>query len=105
MIEIETKDKNGETVKDVKFIELFDENADKLNRPEYLWSGNNKTVVEPGETAKVELGTAAESVFLVYQKDKGRSMNWIPGNTEYSYLQLNNEKKSFTFPVSDVERG
>ena len=67
MIEIETKDKNGETVKDVKYIELFDEKSNQLNRPQYLWTGAHKTTVEPGETAKVELGTAADNLFVVQQ--------------------------------------
>ncbi len=70
MIEMSTKDKNGEEVKDIKYIELFDEKSNQLNRPDYLWTGVTKTTVEPGETAKVELGTAADNLFVVHQLDK-----------------------------------
>ncbi len=105
VIEMESKDKNGELVKDVKYIELFDEKATRLNRPEYLWSGVNKTTVEPGESGKVELGTAANDLFVVYQLDKSKSLGWMPGNNPFSFLQMNNEKKVFTYPATEADRG
>ena len=104
IIEMETKDKNGETVKDIKYIELFDEKNSQLNRPDYLWTGVKKTTVEPGETAKVEIGTAADNLFIVQQTDKagsGRS----PSTEEYSFLKFNNEKRVFSFPVTEADRG
>ncbi|OSZ80636.1 alpha-2-macroglobulin [Chitinophagaceae bacterium IBVUCB2] len=99
IIEVETKDKNGETVKDVKFIELFDEKSNQLNIPAYLWTGNNKTTVEPGETAKIGIGTAADDLFVVRQLDKKFA------NQSYDFIQLNNQKLTFTFPVSEADRG
>ena len=104
IIEMETKDKDGETVKDVKYIELFDEKSNQLNRPDYLWTGINKTTVEPGETAKVELGTAADNLFVIQQIDKGKP-GWLPSAEGYSFIKLNNEKRTFSFPVTEAERG
>jgi hypothetical protein len=111
MIEMETKDKNGELVKDVKYIELFDEKSNQLNRPGYLWTGVQKTTVEPGETAKVEFGTAADNLFVVQQLDKGTSniqhptSNIQPPTSNYSFIKLNNEKKTFSFPAAESDRG
>jgi hypothetical protein len=105
MIEMETKDKNGEVVKDIKYIELFDEKTKQLNHPEYLWTGNNKTLVEPGETARVELGTAADALYVVHQVDKRLSPGWLPEKESYVFLELNNEKKTFSFPVTENDRG
>ena len=34
MVEISTKDKNGEEVKDIQYIELFDEKSKQLNSPD-----------------------------------------------------------------------
>ncbi|MEO7983693.1 MAG: alpha-2-macroglobulin family protein [Bacteroidota bacterium] len=99
VIEIETKDKNGELVKDIKYVELFDEKNSQLNRPEYLWTGVTKTTVEPGEIAKVQLGTAADNLFVVQQLDKNPQM------TSYNFIQLNNQKQTFAFPVSEADRG
>jgi hypothetical protein len=101
MIEIETTDKNGQPVKDVKYIELFDEKNRQLNRPDYLWTGTRKTTVQPGETATVELGTAADDLFVVQQlsRDAGKS------TAQYSFINLNNEKKVFSFDASEADRG
>ncbi|MBK7562449.1 MAG: alpha-2-macroglobulin [Chitinophagaceae bacterium] len=104
IIEMETKDKNGEPVKDLKYIELFDEKNKQLNRPDYLWTGISKTTVEPGETAKVELGTAADNLFVVHQVDKGTINNKLQ-NINYTFIQINNEKKIFSFPAAEADRG
>jgi len=103
VIEMETKDKNGEIVKDVKYIELFDEKSNQLNRPDYLWLGNTKTSVEPGETANVELGTAADNLFVVYQLDKNDNKN-IPSAVDYSFIKLDNEKRKFNYLVTERDR-
>ncbi len=42
VMEISTKDKNGEEVKDVKYIELYDEKSNQLNHPQYLWTARNR---------------------------------------------------------------
>lgn len=102
VIEISAKDKNGEEVKDVKYIELFDEKNSKLNRPDYLWTGTNKTTVEPGETAKIEIGTAADNLFVVHQVNKGTSK---PQASNYSFLNLSDQKQTFSFPATDADRG
>jgi hypothetical protein len=104
VIELSTKDKNGEEVKDIKWIELFDEKNKQLNRPEYLWTGNSKTTAEPGETAKVEIGTAADNLFVVHQVNKA-TVNNQQSTANYTFLQLNNEKKTFSFLATEAERG
>ncbi|MEK7226771.1 MAG: alpha-2-macroglobulin, partial [Bacteroidota bacterium] len=87
VIEMSTKDKNGAEVKDIRYIELFDEKSNQLNSPDYLWTGVQKTTVEPGETAKIEMGTSADNLFVVHQLSKKSG--------EYSFLKVDNEKKSF----------
>jgi uncharacterized protein YfaS (alpha-2-macroglobulin family) len=104
VVEVSTKDKNGEEVKDVKYIELFDEKSNQLNRPDYLWTGITKTTVEPGETAMVELGTAADNLFVVHQVDKGL-VNGQQSAANYSFLKLNNQKQTFTFPATEADHG
>ncbi|MBL7725435.1 MAG: alpha-2-macroglobulin [Chitinophagaceae bacterium] len=103
VIEMVTKDKNGEAVKDVKYIELFDEKSNQLNRPDYLWTGTMKTVAEPGETAKVEIGTAVDNVFLVQQLNYTRNTK-LPA-TEYSFSKFSNEKRMVSFAVTETDRG
>ena len=69
MIEISTKDKNEEEVKDVKYIELYDEKNNQLTTPQYLWTEPAKPI-EPGEKTTVKLGTSADNLFVVQQLDK-----------------------------------
>lgn len=103
LVEISTKDKNGEDVKDVKYIELFDEQSKQLNHPDYLWTGIKKNTVEPGETAKIELGTAADNLFMVQQIERTRS-TWFKA-PDYSFLSLSNEKRTFSFEAKESDRG
>ncbi len=104
LIEISTKDKNGEEVKDLKYIELYDEKTNQLNHPAYLWNGISKTTVEPGETAKVEWGTAADNLFVVQQVDR-KTGSQGSGDASYSFISLNDQKKTFSFPAAEADRG
>jgi hypothetical protein len=98
VVEISTKDKNGEEVKDIKYIELFDEKSKQLNHPEYLWTKSSNQPVEPGEKATVYLGTSADNLFVVEQVDKSKTTN-------YNFINLSNEKKSYDFSATEADRG
>lgn len=102
-IEISTTDKNGEAVKDIQYMELFDERSNQLNQPQYIWSQAAKSI-EPGETTAVQLGTSADNLFVVHQLDKKPGAG-SPGPGAYSYVTLNNEKKSFPFTATEADRG
>ncbi|HNK61915.1 MAG TPA: alpha-2-macroglobulin family protein [Chitinophagaceae bacterium] len=103
ILEINAKNKSGEEVKDVKYLELTDESSKQLNRPQYLWTGINNTLVEPGETAKIELGTAADNLFVVQLLNKQKADR--QNTTDYSFLTLNNQKQTFSFNTTEADRG
>ncbi|TAL49583.1 MAG: alpha-2-macroglobulin [Chitinophagaceae bacterium] len=103
VVEISTKDKNGEEVKDVKYIELFDEKSNQLGRPEYLWTQGSKQI-EPGEKTDIKLGTSADNLFVVQQSDRD-TINDKPKTINYNYINLNNEKKTFNFTSTEADRG
>ncbi|MEP6597377.1 MAG: alpha-2-macroglobulin family protein, partial [Ginsengibacter sp.] len=104
-IEIVTKDKNGEEVKDVQFIELYDEQSSQLNHPEYLWTSTKNETPEPGEKMSVKLGTAADDLFIVEELSKQPGGNDQQATTKYSFIKLNNEKKNFDYPATEADRG
>jgi Bacterial Alpha-2-macroglobulin MG10 domain/Alpha-2-macroglobulin family/MG2 domain len=97
MIEVNTKDKNGEEVKDIQYIELIDEKSNQLAQPKYFWTQTDPGPIEPGEKDIVKLGTAADNLFVVQQLEKS-------GST-YSFLTLNIEKKNFEFNATEADRG
>lgn len=99
IVEISTKDKDGLEVKDVKYIELFD-NTSPLTHPQYLWATSPNSI-EPGERALINLATSATDVFIVQQVSKGTAK---PVST-YFFYQLNSEKKTFYFAATEADRG
>jgi uncharacterized protein YfaS (alpha-2-macroglobulin family) len=103
IIEVSAKDKNGEEVKDVKYIELYDEKSNELSRPEYLWTAEAGRI-EPGEKTSVKLGTAADNLFIVQYIERRLAPDQ-PTRSNFSFLKLNNEKKSFDFTATEADRG
>lgn len=104
-IEISTRDKNGEEVKDVQFIELYYENSNKLNKPQYLWTDTKNETPEPGEKATVKLGTAADDLYIVQELDRKLGVGSSESGVKYSFINLNNEKKDFDYEAKEADRG
>ena len=109
-IEISTKDKNGEEVKDIQIIELFDESSNQLNRAEYLWTSTKNDDPEPGEKITVKLGTAVDNLFIIQEISKQSAPDSYRDSNQQStgslsYFNLSNEKKSFDYEATEADRG
>jgi hypothetical protein len=103
VIEISTKDKNGETVKDTRYVEIYDEKSKQLSYPRYLWT-EAADEIEPGEKTGVLLGTSADNVFVVQQLNKRPGSNQ-PAKNSFSIIKLNNEKRFFDLSATEADRG
>jgi hypothetical protein len=102
-VEVSTKDKDGNEVKDIEYIELYNEKSNQLTKPNYLWTqGSNP--IEPGEKTSIQLGSSANDLFLIQQIDKTTS-NREPEIGNYQTYTLSNEKRSFNFTAKESERG
>lgn len=102
--EATAKDKYGQDVKDVKYFELYDMKAASLPAPAYSWNTTIKNTAEPGEKAIFISGTSANDVFLIQQTEMPSSDGPRLTNN-YKFYTLNNEKKTFEFPVTENDRG
>jgi len=102
VVEISTKDKNGEEVKDVKYIQLVDEKNNQLSSPQYLWTQGAKQI-EPGEKTEIKIGTSADDLFIVQEIDKSHDSRIT--SHDYRFENLNNEKISFAFTATETDRG
>lgn len=100
VVEITTKDKNGQEVKDVRYIQLYD-NTSPLTKPQYLWS-STLDPIEPGETKTVNIATSADNVFVIQQVKKGMDENL---KSSFSFVRLNQEKKGINFTATEEDRG
>ena len=99
VIEAITKDKNGNEVKNISFIQLTDATAQPVV-PDYVWDFPKTITKEPGEVATCTIGSSASDLFVIEQKEKDFTKEPV-----YSFLKLNNEKKSFTENVTENNRG
>ncbi len=102
-IEVTTTDKDGHEVKDVKYIELFDDKSNQLNHPEYLWTEGSKPI-EPGEKTAIKIGSSADKIYLIQQIDKSPS-NQKLATTNLTLVSLNQGKKTFEFTATESDRG
>ncbi|MET0636461.1 MAG: MG2 domain-containing protein [Chitinophagaceae bacterium] len=66
LVEIVTNDKDGNEVKDIKYLDLSDPNTAPAG---YLWTEASDPI-QPGEKTSVKLGTAADNVFVVQQTER-----------------------------------
>ncbi|MFI5132796.1 MAG: alpha-2-macroglobulin [Chitinophagales bacterium] len=104
-VEVTTKDKDGNEVKDVKYIELYDEKSNQLTKPEYLWTLGSQPI-EPGEKTSIKLGTSADNLFVIQQIDKQSvAGSREPGVNNFTAINISNEKKSFDFTATEADRG
>ncbi len=106
-VEILTKDKDGNEVKDIQYLELYDSKNNNLTRPEYLWTkGSNP--IEPGDKTTIQVGSSATNVFLVQQITKNAEQDrrvTTDGDINFSFATISAEKKSFDFSATEADRG
>ncbi len=103
MVEVTTRDKDGQEVKDMKYVELYDEKSNRLNHPQYLWIEGSKPI-EPGEKATIRIGSSANNIYLIQQINKSTgSQQTAIGN--FSINNLSDQKKTFDFTASEADRG
>lgn len=99
LLELITKDKFNNEIKVIKYFTLY---SNKENRPPYPlmeWVNPIKVYCEPGEKAKIEVGTTEKNVHVFYQIYNRYKI------IEKSKLLLNNDKRSITIPVEEAHRG
>ena len=110
VIEATAKDRYGQDVKDVKYFQVYNTKADSLPAPSYAWNFAEKSIVEPGETAKIISGTSANNVFLIEEINKQKTTdNRQPvideKASDFNFYSLDNNKKSFDFTITEDDRG
>lgn len=103
MIEAIAKDKNGDSVKDVKYVLLNDSKSKQLPVKTYLTGSTDKSIAEPGEKVTIVIGTSANDITLIQQTNKNAANG--KEATEYTILTLNNERKDISVKPTEEDRG
>ena len=98
-IEVTSTDKDGDSLKDARFVHLIDSRTGDPGTPSYSWVQTHFETKEPGETASVQVGTSSQNVFVIQQKQG------IAEEGKYDFFQLSNELKRFPIPITESDRG
>jgi uncharacterized protein YfaS (alpha-2-macroglobulin family) len=96
-VEAITKDKYGEEVKDIRYVQVYNQSVISPLASGGIESGN--TTVEPGQKANYQLSTTLDDVFIIHEVNKKDNV------TNRSYFTLNKNSRSFEIPVTENERG
>jgi Large extracellular alpha-helical protein len=112
VMEATATDRYGQPVKDVKYFQLYEKQTRELPAPVYLWTATASGTMQPGSTANYVLGSAAKDVFVIQHTDKRKTTNPVQPyglgdqqNGDYHFYTIDNERKNFSFPVSEDDRG
>ncbi|THU40904.1 alpha-2-macroglobulin [Niastella caeni] len=96
-IEATTKDKYGEEVKDVRYVQVYNQS---IVSP--LATGgieSNNTTLEPGDKASYQVSTTVDNAFVIHDLMKKDDFN------ERSFFTLNKNSRSFERTITEKDRG
>ena len=110
LIEAVTKDESGFEVKDIRYVQLYDSQNENPVNPRYNWDFQVSSIALPGSTAIQHVGSSARDLFVIQQVDNKNAvykgvLDAQNPSLSYTYFTLNNEKKTFEFPVTESDRG
>jgi uncharacterized protein YfaS (alpha-2-macroglobulin family) len=105
MIEATAKDKNGQAVKTMQYVEVKENTQSPGTIPGYYLASLNKSTFEPGETAQLNLSTAADKLWIVQQTRYSLDHDNDAPTFTYQLVNLNKESKTWSYPLQEKDRG
>ncbi len=96
---LKTIDKNGTPVVFEKYFTLFDSQSDQTPLNEASWIYMNEISYEPGETAKLYVGSAEENVKALFELEQDGKI------IKKEWITLDNEQKEIKIPIKEDYRG
>ena len=94
LVEAITIDKEGNEIKDVKYVQIFSKQAGQFNSNNYLFTNNINNSVAIGQAANFLIGTPASDVFLIQQIERKALKSIGENQTEFIFHSLNKNVKS-----------
>jgi uncharacterized protein YfaS (alpha-2-macroglobulin family) len=99
VVTLSTKDKNGTSVKLVKYFTLFNPESDKTPLREPSWVYIDQKNYAPGETAILYIGSAEEDVKVLYELEYDAKI------IEKEWISLDDEQVKIEIPILENYRG
>ncbi len=106
VLEASSIDKYNDTVTNKAYFLVMDAEAKSLPTPSYMISNLNKTVAEPGETIVVSLGSDAENLVVIQQKENLSSTDRVlPFASRFELIKLNRGILNFKHIIRPEDLG
>jgi hypothetical protein len=116
-IEATTTDSTGHVAKDLRYIELYDNQTGGPVNPEYLWGAGHVAdgSGEPGEMVRIETASSAKDIFIVRQLL--RAHLFLQSNYQYTrvsndddplkyrYLTATSGQRVDNWSIAEADRG
>jgi uncharacterized protein YfaS (alpha-2-macroglobulin family) len=99
VLEIISKDKYGEEVKEVRYFTIYSVKDKKQAIPAIESLEGINTVVEPGDKATLLAGTSADKIKVLYEIEKDQTIIYK------EWIVLKDEQKLLEIPVKEEYRG
>jgi uncharacterized protein YfaS (alpha-2-macroglobulin family) len=99
IIELECKDKLGQTVTDKQIFTLFSNNENQVSDNQLFIISTNKNSYKPNENVVLKLGSASKELFVTIDIEKDKKI------IDTKIIQLNNEVKQLEIPVNENDLG
>jgi uncharacterized protein YfaS (alpha-2-macroglobulin family) len=99
VLEIKAKDEQGKEVKAIKYFSVYDPKAKSTPTNAMLYFKKEKMEAEPGETAKMLIGSADKNVQVLYEIEHNNEI------VEKKWLKLSRNQKMIEIPVKEAYRG
>ena len=98
-IEARTKDKDGNEVKDVRYIQVYDLSAAGLPSPQINFSHAISNSGTPGDKTQLLLGTSETNVFAIEKISSGKN----EAEDSFNYIKLDSNKKQIEYAIKPTD--
>ncbi|MEY5049089.1 MAG: hypothetical protein RLZZ175_2448 [Bacteroidota bacterium] len=99
LVELISKDKFGQEVKSISYFTIYSLTEKQLSSPENQYINVLTNTVEPGQNAKILIGTSATKTKVLYEIELDNKI------IASEWIELKNEQKTIEIPIFENYRG
>ncbi len=99
LVELHSKDKYGKKVKEIKYFTLYSEKEKNLPHKMFNWFVMESYSLEPGDKAKILIGSSADNVKVLYEIEQDNKI------LQKKWIKLDAQQKLIEIPITEEYRG
>ncbi len=99
VMEMTSKDRYGEPVKDIRYFTVYSMKSKKMPFTQLDWFAISEDRAGPGETVVAAIGSSAKDVRVLYELEHRGEI------VEKTFLTLKNEQETIKIPIKEKYRG